>query len=229
MPLAPRPARLLVVEDDVKLARTIRRGLEHEGYTVDLAHRGDDAVAMTLASDYDAVLLDVLLPGLDGYEVCRTLRDSDRWLPVLMLTALGEVPDRIRGLDTGADDYLVKPFAFGELVARVRALVRRGPFERPRLLEIGGLIADPLSRRVSWRGTTAELTPREYALLAFMARRPGEPISRANLLEHVWADGGGTANVVDVYVGYVRRKLERPSEPRLIRTVRGLGYALDPR
>lgn len=220
---------MLVVEDDVKLAQTVRRGLEHEGYTVDLAHRGDDAVAMTLASDYDAVVLDVLLPGLDGYDVCRTLRDSDRWLPVLMLTALGEVPDRIRGLNTGADDYLIKPFDFGELVARVRALVRRGPFERPRPLEIGGLVADPVSRRVSWRGTTAELTPREYALLAFMARRPGEPISRTHLLEHVWADGGGTANVVDVYVGYLRRKLERPSEPRLIRTVRGLGYALDPR
>ncbi len=223
-----RLTKLLVVEDDVKLAQTIQRGLEREGYSVDLAHDGSDALAATIAQEYAAVVLDVLLPGLDGYEVCRALRERDSWVPVLMLTALGDVQDRIRGLDTGADDYLVKPFDFGELVARLRALIRRGPSERVQPIAVGGLRADPVTRRVSWRGTTGQLTPREFDLLAFMLRRPGEPISRAQLLAHVWADEGGSSNVVDVYVGYLRRKLERPSGPRLIRTVRGFGFILEP-
>jgi|SRR5579884_75567 len=218
--------RLLVVEDDVKLARTLRRGLQHEGYTVDLAHTGDAALEQTLEHDYDAIVLDVLLPRLDGYAVCKALRERDPWVPVLMLTALDEVADRIRGLDTGADDYLVKPFDFGELVARIRALTRRGPTERPLPIEAGSLRADPLTRRVTWGGRDVELSPREFELLSFMLRRPGEVVSRAQLLEQVWGeDHEGSPNVVDVYLGYLRRKLE---PPRLIRTVRGAGFVVEP-
>jgi len=221
---------VLLVEDDVKFAGTVARGLEREGYTVDLAHTGDQALAEASAREYDAVILDVLLPGIDGHTVCRALRERDRWVPVLMLTALGEVADRIRGLDSGADDYLVKPFDFGELLARLRALIRRGPSERPTPIEVGDLHADPLTRVVTWAGHAAELTPREYDLLAFMLRRPGELISRTQLLEQVWAeDYGGSPNIVDVYIGYLRRKLERPSLPRLIRTVRGAGFVLETR
>jgi two-component system, OmpR family, response regulator len=222
--------RLLLVEDDLKLARTLVRGLEPEGYAVDLVHTGDHALAQAQERDYEVVILDILLPGIDGHEVCRALRARDRWVPVLMLTALGEVEDRIRGLDTGADDYLVKPFDFGELLARLRALIRRGPSERPAPIEVGALRADPLTRVVTWSGHPAELTPREYQLLEFMLRRPGQLISRSQLLSHVWSeDYSGSANVVDVYIGYLRRKLERPSLPRLIRTVRGAGFVLEAR
>jgi two-component system, OmpR family, response regulator len=221
-------ARLLLVEDDVKLARTLERGLSREGYTVDLAWTGDDALAAADVRDYDVVVLDVLLPGTDGHGVCRALRERDRWVPVLMLTALDSVEDRIRGLDTGADDYLVKPFDFGELLARLRALIRRGPSERPAPIEVGALHADPMTRMVTWSGHTAELTPREYQLLEYMLRRPGQVVTRAQLLDHVWSEGyGGSRNVVDVYIGYLRRKLERPSLPRLIRTVRGAGFVLE--
>jgi two-component system, OmpR family, response regulator len=219
--------RLLLVEDDLKLARTLERGLSREGYAVDLARDGDDALAQADTRDYDIVVLDVLLPGADGPQVCRALRERDRWVPVLMLTALGAVEDRIRGLDTGADDYLVKPFDFGELLARLRALIRRGPSERPTTIEVGALRADPVTRVVTWSGHAAELTPREFQLLEFMLRRPGLLISRSQLLDHVWAeDYGGSPNVVDVYIGYLRRKLERPSLPKLIRTVRGAGFVL---
>ena len=221
---------MLLVEDDVKFAETVARGLEREGYAVDLAHTGDEALAEASAREYDAVILDVLLPGIDGHTVCGALRERDRWVPVLMLTALGEVADRIRGLDSGADDYLIKPFDFGELLARLRALIRRGPSERPTPIQVGDLRADPLTRVVTWAGHAAELTPREYDLLAFMLRRPGELISRTQLLEQVWAeDYGGSPNIVDVYIGYLRRKLERPSLPRLIRTVRGAGFVLETR
>jgi two-component system, OmpR family, response regulator len=222
------PTRLLLVEDDLKLARTVARGLEREGYVVDLAHTGDEALARADDRDYDAVILDVLLPGLDGHGVCAELRERDRWVPVLMLTALGEVADRIRGLDTGADDYLVKPFDFGELLARLRALIRRGPTVRPTPIEVGELRADPLTRTVTWAGHDSELTPREYDLLEFMLRRPGQLITRSQLLEQVWSEGyHGSPNVVDVYIGYLRRKLERPSLPPLIRTVRGAGFVLE--
>ena len=221
-------ARLLLVEDDLKLARTVQRGLPQEGYSVDLAPTGDEALADTAVRDYDAVILDVLLPGVDGHEVCRLLRARDRWVPVLMLTALGDVEDRIRGLDTGADDYLVKPFDFGELLARIRALLRRGPSERPAALELGGLRADPYTRIVSFGEQTIELTPREYDLFTFMMRRPGQLLSRAQLLEEVWSEGyDGSPNVVDVYVGYLRRKLEQASMPPVIRTVRGSGFVLE--
>jgi DNA-binding response OmpR family regulator len=222
--------RLLLVEDNVKLSRTLGRGLEREGYEVDLAHSGDTALAQASARDYDAILLDVMLPGLDGHAVCRALRERDRWVPVLMLTALGEVSDRIEGLEVGADDYLVKPFDFGELVARVRALIRRGPSERPAVIEVGELRADPLTRVVTRSGHVSELTSREFALLEFLLRRAGIVVSREQLLEHVWADEQpGSPNIVDVYIGYLRRKLERPKSPRLIRTVRGKGFVLEPR
>jgi len=222
--------RLLLVEDDRKLAQTLERGLQREGYIVEVAYRGDDALECADARDYDLIVLDILLPGIDGHEVCRALRDRDRWLPVLMLTALGEVEDRIRGLDTGADDYLVKPFDFGELLARLRALIRRGPSERPTPIEVGALRADPFTRVVTWSGHAAELTPREYQLLEFMMRRPGQLVTRAQLLSQVWSeDYAGSPNIADVYIGYLRRKLERPSLPRLIRTVRGAGFVLEAR
>jgi two-component system, OmpR family, response regulator len=220
---------VLLVEDDRKLARTLERGLTREGYAIDLASTGDEALALTTAHDYEAVVLDILLPGLDGYAVCRALRERDRWVPVLMLTALGDVADRIRGLDTGADDYLVKPFDFGELLARIRALIRRGPTERPAPIEVGRLRADPLTRIVTCDGRSVELSPREFELLAFMLRRPAQVISRAQLLADVWAeDYAGSPNVVDVYIGYLRRKLETRSRPTLIRTVRGAGFILEP-
>jgi two-component system, OmpR family, response regulator len=222
--------RVLLVEDDLKLAQAIKRGLEQEGYAVDVAYTGDEALAHADARDYAAIVLDLLLPGLDGRTVCKTLRERDRWVPVLMLTALGEVHDRIRGLDSGADDYLVKPFDFGELLARVRALIRRGPSERPTPLQVGGLRADPMSREISWEGHAVTLTPREFELLAFVLRRPGQVVARKQLLGHVWGEGyAGSPNVVDVYVGYLRRKLEHPQAPLRIRTVRGAGFMLEPR
>jgi two-component system OmpR family response regulator len=220
---------LLIAEDDVKLARTVARGLEREGYRVDLVHTGDDALARTDAHDYDAVILDVLLPGADGHAVCRSLRERDRWVPVLMLTALGEVSDRIRGLDSGADDYLVKPFDFGELLARLRALIRRGPTERPMPLEVGQLRADPITRVVTWGNRATELTPKEFELLAFMLRRAEQLITREQLLNEVWGeDFAGSPNVVDVYIGYLRRKLEHHAGRPLILTVRGEGFRLEP-
>ena len=224
----PRGHRLLLVEDDVKLSRALRRGLEDEGYEIDLAHSGDDAIQEAATRDYDAVVLDLMLPGIDGFTVCETLRRRDPWTPVLMLTALSDVRDRVQGLDAGADDYLVKPFAFDELVARLRALTRRGPSERPVVLEIGELSADPLTRTVRRGDHAVVLTPREFALFEFMLRRAGQIVPRSRLLECVWGEGyDGSPNVVDVYVGYLRRKLEAPSTPRLIRTVRGEGFVLD--
>jgi two-component system, OmpR family, response regulator len=223
-----RGHRLLLVEDDVKLSQALRRGLEHEGYAVDLVDSGPAAISEAAIRDYDAVILDLMLPGVDGFTVCETLRRRDPWTPVLMLTALSDVRDRVHGLDAGADDYLVKPFAFDELVARLRALTRRGRSERPVVLELGDLRADPLTRTVRRGDSSAELTPREFALLEFMLRRAGRVIPRSHLLECVWGVGyDGSPNVVDVYVGYLRRKLETPSAPRLIRTVRGEGFVLE--
>jgi two-component system, OmpR family, response regulator len=220
--------RLLVVEDDVKLARALERGLQREGYAVDVADTGDDALSQATANDYDAVVLDVMLPGLDGFAVCREMRRSERWAPVLMLTARDQVSDRIRGLDAGADDYLVKPFDFGELLARLRALIRRGPSERAPVLEVGDLRIDPAARIVTRGGRQIELTVREFALLHFLAQRAGEVVSREQLLEHVWDNTEeGSTNVVDVYVGYLRNKLERPFRGKIFRTVRGIGFMLE--
>jgi two-component system OmpR family response regulator len=220
--------RLLLVEDDVKLAAALQRGLQREGYAVDLSRTGDEALVQADVYDYDVVVLDVMLPGRDGFSVCRALRQKEHWSPVLMLTARDDVSDRIRGLDAGADDYLVKPFDFGELLARLRALIRRGPSERPSVLEVGDLRVDPATRVVTRGGEEVELTAREFGVLEFLARHAGEVVSRTRLLEHVWDEHyGGSTNVVDVYVGYLRKKLENPSGPRLIRTVRGVGFMLE--
>jgi two-component system, OmpR family, response regulator len=221
--------RLLVVEDDAKLARALGRGLRHEGYAVDVVGDGDAALMQAAVWEYDAIVLDVMLPVRDGLAVCRMLRERGCWAPVLMLTARGQVSDRIGGLDVGADDYLVKPFDFGELLARLRALVRRAPPQRPARLEIGDLVVDPATHGVTRAGVAVELTAREFAVLEFLARNAGEAITRARLLDHVWDENfTGSTNIVDVYVGYLRRKLEQPFDRPLIRTIRGVGYALEP-
>ncbi|MEO8422427.1 MAG: response regulator transcription factor [Actinomycetota bacterium] len=220
--------RILLVEDEVKMARALRRGLEQEGHTIDVSADGDDGLSKALEYDYDAVVLDVMLPGRDGFSICRELRANGRWSPVLMLTARDAVDDRIRGLDVGADDYLIKPFAFGELLARLRALVRRGPTERPPVICVGDVELDPAAHTVTRSGRAVELSAREFALLEFLMRHPGEVLSRTRILEQVWDYSySGFSNVVDVYVAYLRRKLERPFGRPLIRTVRGVGYALD--
>ena len=220
--------RLLLVEDAERLASALARGLRGEGYAVDTATDGDDAVVQARVYDYDLVILDVMLPGTDGVSVCRTMRDAGRWSPVLMLTARDRVTDRLRGLDAGADDYLVKPFDFGELVARVRALLRRGAPERPAVLVAGDLEVDPATRSASRAGRRVALRAREFAVLEFLARRAGQVVSRTELLEHVWdRNYQGSTNIVDVYVGYLRRKLETPFGRPLIHTVRGAGYRLE--
>lgn len=220
--------RILVVEDECKLARAVSRGLERQGYAVDLAGRGDEALLCARVYDYDAIVLDVLLPGGDGFAVCQTLREEGFWAPILMVTARDRVDDRIRGLDMGADDYLVKPFAFGELLARLRAVIRRAPPERPTVLRVGDLVIDPASRTVTRADHSVQLSAREFAVLEFLARHAGEVVSRSRVIEHVWdRNFEGASNIVDVYVGYLRRKLERPFGRPLIRTVRGAGYVLD--
>ncbi len=220
--------RILVVEDELKMARAIRRGLEQEGYAVDAVADGSDAVHRGLYEEYDAIVLDVMLPGIDGFAVCRELRAKGRWAPVLMLTARDGVEDRIRGLDAGADDYLVKPFSFGELLARLRALVRRGAGERPATMEVDDVALDPATHRVTRSGEPVDVSAREFALLEFLMRHAGEVVSRTRILEHVWdVNYDGFSNVVDVYVGYLRRKLDVPGENgSFIRTVRGVGYGV---
>jgi two-component system, OmpR family, response regulator len=219
--------RVLVVEDDARMAELLRRGLQEEGYAVDVAPTGAEGVWLGTENDYDAVVLDVMLPDGDGFEVCRRLRQADRWAPVMMLTARDAVPDRVAGLDAGADDYLTKPFSFQELFARVRALVRRGVGERPAVLEVGDLRMDPATRRVHRADEELSLTAKEAALLEYFLRHPGEVLTRAQIIEHVWDfayDGG--SNVVDVYVRYLREKVDRPFGHRSIETVRGAGYRL---
>jgi len=219
--------RVLVVEDEVKMAGLLKRGLEEEGYAVDTAGDGREALWLATENPYDAIVLDVMLPDLDGFEVCRRLRDAGRWSPVLMLTARDAVPDRVEGLDAGADDYLTKPFSFAELLARVRALVRRGTPERPPALGAGNLTLDPATRRVARGDATIELTAKEFALLEFLMRHPGEVLSRTRLIEHVWDFAyEGDSNVVDVYVRYLREKVDRPFGTDSIETVRGAGYRL---
>jgi two-component system, OmpR family, response regulator len=220
--------RLLLVEDDERLSNSLARGLRGEGYAVDVVASGDDALHQARVYDYDVVVLDVMLPGPDGVAVCRTLRETGRWCPVLMLTARDGVADRIRGLDAGADDYLIKPFDFGELVARVRALLRRGAPERPAVVVAGDLEVDPATRVVTRAGRRVDLSAREFAVLEFLARRAGQVVSRTELLEHVWdRNYEGSTNIVDVYVGYLRRKLENPFGLPLIHTVRGAGYVIE--
>jgi two-component system, OmpR family, response regulator len=220
--------RLLLVEDDAKLARAVARGLRHEGYAVDVVADGDAALMRAVVWDYDVIVLDVMLPNRDGFEVCRALRERRCWAPILMLTARGRVGDRIRGLDVGADDYLAKPFDFGELLARLRALVRRAPAQRPVRLEVGDLVVDPSTHEVVRAGVPVALTAREFAVLEYLARHAGEAITRVSLLDHVWDENfEGSTNIVDVYVGYLRKKLEQPFDRPLIRTIRGVGYALE--
>jgi two-component system OmpR family response regulator len=219
--------RLLVVEDEPKLAALVARGLREEGYAVDVAERGEDAMWMAQAAPYDAVLLDVMLPGLDGFAVCRRLRERGVWSPILMLTARDAVDDRVMGLDSGADDYLAKPFSFDELLARVRALVRRPPVERPVVLEVGSLRLDPALHR-AWRGDVElELSPKELALLEVFMRRPGHVLSRAALLDSAWDMAfERRSNIVDVYVRYLRDKIDRPFGCASLETLRGVGYRL---
>jgi two-component system OmpR family response regulator len=217
--------RLLVVEDEPKLRGLLERGLTEEGHVVDGTGVGEDALWMAAATRYDAIVLDVMLPGSDGYTICRELRERGIWTSVLMLTARDATEDRIAGLDTGADDYLIKPFAFGELLARLRALARRSPLERPALLQAGDLRLDPAGRR-AWPGETElELSAKEFVLLETFLRRPGSALSRVELLSAGWDLAFETrSNIVDVYVRYLREKIDRPFGRDSIETVRGVGY-----
>ena len=219
--------RVLIVEDDAKLAALIRRGLTEDGYAADIAKDGEEAAWMAGATDYDVIILDVMLPGIDGFNAWRRLRESGVSSPVLMLTARDAVEDRIAGLDTGADDYLTKPFSFDELLARLRALVRRGPIEQPVLLTAGSLRLDPKSRQ-TWRGAVEiELSTKEFALLEALLRRSGQIVSRFDLLEHCWDQSyENRSNIVDVYIRYLREKIDRPFGIDSIETVRGSGYRL---
>ena len=219
--------RVLIVEDHVKMAGLIRRGLQKEGMATDVATNGEDALWRAQATEYDAIILDVMLPGIDGFEVCGRLRADGVWAPILMLTARDAVRDRVAGLDRGADDYLTKPFSYSALLARLRALVRRGPVERPAELRVGDLCLDPARRQV-WRGKTeVKLSPKEFSILETFMRRPGEVLSRFQLLEHAWDyEYENRSNVVDSYIRLLRRKVDRPFGVKSIETVRGVGYRL---
>ncbi|MDT4995024.1 MAG: hypothetical protein QOH97_4916 [Actinoplanes sp.] len=222
--------RVLVVEDEVSLAETVREGLAAEGFTVDLAHDGIDGLWMAAElphGAYDAVVLDIMLPKLSGYEVCRELRRRAVWTPVLMLTAKDGEYDEADALDLGADDYLIKPFSFVVLIARLRALIRRGAPERPAVLNAGDLTLDPAQRRVRRAGTPIAVTPREFALLEFMMRNRGRAVTKTAIIENVWdAHFTGDPNIVEVYVGYLRKKIDQPFGRAAIETVRGAGYRL---
>ena len=219
--------RVLIVEDQPKLAALLARGLREEGHAADVAGRGEDALWMAPAAQYDAIVLDIMLPGIDGLETCRELRRLEVWTPVLMLTARDAVGDRVTGLDAGADDYLTKPFSFDELLARLRALNRRVPAERPVTVEVGDLRLDPAARR-AWRGRTElELSAKEFALLELFMRRAGEALTRVQLLDGAWDMAfESRSNVVDVYIRYLREKIDRPFGRRSLETVRGVGYRL---
>ena len=219
--------RVLVIEDEVRMARLVKRALEEEGHAVDLAGTGPDGLWMATENPYAAIVLDIMLPGFDGFELCRRLREAGIWVPVLMLTARDEIGDRVRGLDAGADDYLVKPFSLLELAARLRALTRRDDRRRPAILAEGDLRLDPAAKR-AWRdGTEVELSPKEFYLLEFFLRHPGIVLTRSQIIEAVWDFAyDGTSNVVDQYVKYLRRKVDIPFGRNDIQTVRGMGYRL---
>jgi two-component system OmpR family response regulator len=219
--------RVLIVEDEARMAGLLRRGLEREGFAVDIASEGEEALWKAEAVSYDAIVLDLMLPGIDGLEVCGRLRGAGVWSPILMLTARDGVRDRVAGLDRGADDYLTKPFSYAELLARLRAIVRRGRPERPIELEVGDLRLDPAGRR-AWRGETEiDLSAKEFALLETFMRHPGEVLSRFELIEHAWDyEYENRSNVVDSYVRFLRGKIDRPFGVESIETVRGVGYRL---
>jgi two-component system OmpR family response regulator len=219
--------RVLIVEDEVKMASLIRRGLREEGLSADVAIKGEDALWMAGSTEYSAIILDVMLPGIDGYETCKRLRADGVWAPVVMLTARGDVEDRVAGLDGGADDYLTKPFSFAELLARLRALARRGSVKRPPVITVGDLRLDPATRQTWREDTEILLSAKEFAILETFMRRPGEVLSRYQLLEQAWDyEYENRSNVVDVYVRYLREKVDRPFGKRSIETVRGSGYRL---
>jgi two-component system OmpR family response regulator len=219
--------RVLVVEDEARMADVIRRSLVREGLAVDVSHDGEDALMKASAIDYDAVVLDVVLPGRSGFEVCQTMRERGVWAPVLMLTARDAVPDRVAGLDSGADDYLVKPFALAELLARLRSLARRGRPERPTTLKVGDLELDPATRTVCRAAEPIELSAKEFALLEALMRRRGEVLTRVVLIEQAWDIAYETrSNVIDVYMRRLRQKIDEPYGLRTLETVRGVGYRL---
>jgi DNA-binding response OmpR family regulator len=219
--------KLLVVEDEVRLAEALRRGLQAEGFTVDLAHNGEDGLHLALEGDYSALVLDVMLPRLSGYRVCQELRAAGNWVPVLMLSAKDGEYDEADGLDLGADDYLTKPFSYVVLVARLRALLRRGAPDRPAVLTAGDLTLDPATHTVARGDDEIPLTPREFALLELLLRRRGEVVPKSEILRHIWdSNYTGDPNVVEVYLGYLRRKVDEPFGRQALETVRGVGYRL---
>jgi DNA-binding response OmpR family regulator len=221
--------RVLVVDDDRRLATALKRGLEGEGFAVDVAFDGDDGLWHAQENAYDAMVLDVMLPGLNGLDLCARLRAAGNWAPILMLTARGAAKDEANALDTGADDFLSKPFSYVVLVARLRALLRRGRSERPTMLSAGDLTLDPAAHRVARGDTEVELTPRQFSLLEFLLRRPGEVLSKQEILAHVWDFAyDGDPNIVEVYVGQIRRRIDAPFGRAVLQTVRGVGYRLDP-
>jgi two-component system OmpR family response regulator len=219
--------RILVVDDEVRLADGVRRGLEAEGFAVDVAHNGVDGLWRARETRYDAIVLDLMMPGMSGWKVCAALRAEENWTPVLMLTAKDGEWDQVEALETGADDYVTKPFSFAILVARLRALIRRGGVERPVVLEAGDLHVDPGARTVTRAGTPVSLTSREFAVLEYLIRHRGQVVSKRDLIAGVWDDDfDGDPNIVEVYVGHLRRKLDRPFDRDAIETVRGAGYRL---
>ena len=221
--------RVLVVDDDKRLARALKRGLEGEGFAVDVAFDGDEGLWHARENAYDALVLDVMLPGMSGLDLCARLREAGDWAPILMLTARGGERDEARALDTGADDFLSKPFSYVVLVARLRALLRRGRVERPVTLHAGDLSLDPATHRVRRGETQVELTPRQFSLLEFLMRRVGEVLSKQEILEHVWDFAyDGDPNIVEVYVGQLRRRVDDPFGRSSLQTVRLVGYRLDP-
>ncbi len=219
--------RLLVVEDEARIARFIRRGLEEEGHAVDVATDGDEAIVLATTNDYDVILLDILLPRRNGLAVCHDLRQRNVATPILMLTAKDSVQDKVAGLNSGADDYLTKPFSFDELVARVNALTRRQALARSPILSVADLTLDPISHDVRRGGDPVELTNKEYALLALLMRRPGQVLTRTQIAQQIWdMDVDSDSNVIDVYIRYLRKKLDAGRDQPLIHTVRGVGYTI---
>lgn len=216
-----------MVEDDKRLAATLRRGLEAEGFSVDNALDGEQGVRLASENSYDAIVLDIMLPKLNGFQVCARLREQNNWSPIIMLTAKAGELDEAKALDTGADDYLTKPFSYMVLIARLRALLRRGTTERPTQITFGDLVIDPATRTCHRRGNLIELTSKEFAIVEFMARRQGEVVSKSDLLDHAWDFAyQGDPNIIEVHMSNIRRKIDKPFHTQSLRTVRGAGYRL---